>query len=76
MSVKISGVKNRSAAFHAGLRSDNLLLSINGNDINNVLDYEFYINVSDLNIELGIDTISTTSENDLYTVTFKKDIPN
>lgn len=43
MSVKISGVKKHSAAFRAGLRKDFLLLSINGNSINDVLDYDFHI---------------------------------
>ncbi len=41
--VKISEVLAGSSAAHAGVRSGDLLLQINGHDISDVLDYRFYL---------------------------------
>ena len=41
--VKIKSVDNRSRAERAGVLSDDILVKINGNDINDVLDYGFYL---------------------------------
>ncbi len=41
--VKISSVEKNSIAHKNGILADDLLISINGNDINDVLDYRFYI---------------------------------
>ena len=42
MSVKINSVAKRSAAFKKGIRDNDTLVSINGNEIVDVLDYRFY----------------------------------
>ncbi len=41
--VKIVGVEQRSYADKCGIKSGDVLLSINGNEINDVLDYRFYL---------------------------------
>lgn len=41
--VKISSVEPSSPAARAGLRAGDILISINGQDINDVLDYRFYL---------------------------------
>ncbi len=41
--VKISSVEPSSPAAKAGLRAGDILISINGQDINDVLDYRFYL---------------------------------
>ena len=41
--VKITLVERRSRAARAGLREGDILISINGNEINDVLDYRFYL---------------------------------
>ncbi len=41
--VKITSVEHRSRAARAGLRGGDVLVSINGNEINDVLDYRFYL---------------------------------
>ena len=43
MAVVVSEVQKRSLAFKAGIRAKMTLLSINDNEINDVLDYQFYI---------------------------------
>ncbi len=42
MSVEIKSVKKWSVAFLKGVRAGDKLLSINGNEINDFLDYDFY----------------------------------
>lgn len=44
MSVKISSVEKSSPAYKAGIKSGDILLSLNGEDIMDVLDYRFYQN--------------------------------
>ena len=41
--VKITSVERRSRAARAGLREGDTLISINENEINDVLDYRFYL---------------------------------
>ena len=41
--VKITSVEEGSLAYKSGLMPDDILLSINGNEINDVLDYRFYL---------------------------------
>lgn len=48
MSVMIGGVEKGSPAYKAGIKPGELLLSINGNVIVDVLDYRFYQNESRL----------------------------
>lgn len=43
MAVVVSDVQKRSLAFKAGIPAKATLLSINGNEINDVLDYQFYV---------------------------------
>lgn len=43
MAVVISQVQKRSLAFKAGITAKSTLVSINKNEINDVLDYQFYI---------------------------------
>ena len=42
MSVEITGVVKHSPAFRSGIRKGERLISINGHEINDVLDYMFY----------------------------------
>ncbi len=48
--VKITGVENKSPAMKAGILPNDTLISVNGNDINDVLDYRFYITEKKLDI--------------------------
>ena len=41
--VKITSVERRSRAARAGLKAGDVLISINDNEINDVLDYRFYL---------------------------------
>ena len=50
--VKILSVEPRSRAEKAGIMSGDILVSVNGNDINDVLDYRFHI--MDASLELLI----------------------
>lgn len=50
--VTIASVCKKSAAFKAGLKSGDLLVSVNGNEINDVLDYRFYTVDSHLSLAL------------------------
>ena len=44
MAVTVSGVDAKSIAAKKKINKDDVLISINGNEINDVLDYRFYIN--------------------------------
>ncbi len=48
--VKITSVERRSRAARAGLREGDMLVSINDNEINDVLDYRFYLAEERINI--------------------------
>ena len=63
--VTITQVLSRSRAKRAGIREGDILVSINGNEIRDVLDYRFYL--TEKNIELLL--IRGESE---YTVAIKK----
>lgn len=52
MSVKISGVERRSPAWRKGIRPGMSLLTVNGNEIQDVLDYRFYITEPQLKLEI------------------------
>lgn len=51
MSVKISSVENNSPAYKKHMRAGDELVSINGNEIDDVLDYRFHICERKLRIE-------------------------
>lgn len=51
MAVKIKKVKMFSLAYFKGVRSDDILLKINGNEICDFLDYKFYLQDDSLNLE-------------------------
>ncbi len=50
--VKIASVEKNSISDKHGILANDMLLSINGNDINDVLDYRFYIMDSNLSVVL------------------------
>ena len=52
MSVLIKSVAHRSYAYRAGIKDGEYLLSINGNDIVDVLDYRFYQFYSSLELKV------------------------
>ena len=52
MSVEIKSVKKWSVAFLKGIKAGDRLLSINSNEINDFLDYDFYINEEKLCLEI------------------------
>ena len=66
--VKIQSVEKGSYSDIAGIRPDDILLSINGNNINDVLDYRFYI--MDKKLEMvfkrGEDILNTVIKKDEY----------
>ena len=53
MSVTVSLVDKKSPAKHAGIRPGDVLLSINGNTIEDVLDYRFYMIEKKLTVEIN-----------------------
>lgn len=57
MSVKISSVTAKSPACKAGIKAEDYLVKINGNEINDVLDYQFYVSDKELDIELSDRTV-------------------
>jgi len=63
--VKITDVLPRSRAEKAGIRADDMLVSINGREINDVLDYRFHLANS-------VVVLSLSRENETYEVTIKK----
>ncbi len=63
--VKITSVEKRSKAEKAGILSSDILVSINGNEINDVLDYRFYLTEKDI-------SLSFTRGEKNYSVRIKK----
>ena len=55
MSVRIKGVKEGSLCWKKGVQAGDELYSINGNQIVDVLDYEFYLTESVLRLVLLLD---------------------
>lgn len=66
MSVKIQAVKDNSLCGKKGVAAGNILLSVNGHDINDVLDYRFYANAKRLHMVFA-DSDGTTKEIHLKT---------
>ncbi len=64
--VKITAVLPSSLAERAGIRAGDTLLKINGEEINDVLDYRFYLT------EIKID-VEVLSGDEVHTVTISKD---
>lgn len=52
MSVRIESVDARSVCEKHGIKADDVLISINGNEIMDVLDYQFYATESKLLLEI------------------------
>lgn len=63
--VKITGVEKASVAANAGVRSGDYLLKINGHDVNDVLDYRFYITENKI-------TLTLHREADIFDIDIKK----
>lgn len=63
--VKITGVESRSRADRHGIKSGDVLIAINGNEINDVLDYRFYL------AERTV-VLSLSREGEEYSVEIKK----
>ena len=57
--VFVTGVLPHSPAEKAGIRSGDAILTVNGNEINDVLDYQFYTSEVALSLEVkrGDDTL-------------------
>ena len=55
--VSISGVEHRSRADKAGIRAGDMLVSINGNYIADVLDYRFYLADEKLDVKVERDGV-------------------
>ena len=52
MAVKIASVKKHSPAARHFIKAGDKLLSINGNEIRDILDYQFYIDDDELTLEI------------------------
>ncbi len=52
MSVEIKNVKKWSVAFFKGIKAGDSLISVNGNEINDFLDYDFYLKEEKLCLEI------------------------
>ena len=52
MSVVIKGIESGSPAQRAGIQAGEILVSLNGHDIVDILDYRFYETNSHLEIKL------------------------
>ncbi|MBE6537440.1 MAG: DUF512 domain-containing protein [Ruminococcaceae bacterium] len=63
--VKITGVEKKSLAEKSGVLSGDVLVSINGNEISDVLDYRFYLSEKKITLKL-------TRADSEYTVSIKK----
>ena len=63
--VKICDVNKNSLSDKCGIQPNDLLISVNGNEINDVLDYRFYL--TEKRIELLL-----SRDGKQYTVTIKK----
>ena len=63
--VKICGIAPRSFSDKNGILPDDILISVNGNEINDVLDYQFYL--TEKNVELKL-----LRQDKEYTVSIKK----
>lgn len=50
--VRITRVERGSRGWRTGLEAGDMLISINGNEINDILDYRFYLNEKKIRIEI------------------------
>lgn len=64
MSVKIESVTPRSPAYKAGVKAGETLISINGSEINDALDYGFYTLDRVLELELDTRTVVVKKKDD------------
>ena len=66
--VKICGIEQGSIAQKAGIMPQDILVSVNGNDINDVLDYRFYITEKKLDVAVlrGESTLNFTIKKPQY----------
>lgn len=66
--VTVTHVNGGSAAEAAGIREGDILLSVDGHDINDVLDYRFYITEQKITLKIhrGPELLSVTIEKDEY----------
>lgn len=64
MAVKIHGIEEFSPAARAGISAGDTLLRINGNEINDVLDYRFYM----VDTCLRVETCSPSGEKKKYLI--------
>ena len=63
--VKITGVEKNSRAAKRGICAGDILMRINGNEINDVLDYRFYLTECAVSLTL-------LRDGEEYTVDIKK----
>ena len=56
--VKIERVADCSLAESVGIKSGDILISINGHEINDVLDYRFYLADTSVSVKIKNDTES------------------
>ena len=61
--VKITNVDENSLAHQAGILPSDYLISINGNDINDILDYNFYLAEKKLDCVCRFDVAEVYAEN-------------
>ena len=66
--VEIKGVERHSLAYKSGIRAGDMLLSVNGNEICDVLDYRFYITEKKLDVAVcrGGEQLTFTIKKDSY----------
>lgn len=64
MPVKIESVTPRSPAAKAGIKAGEILVAINGNKINDALDYGFYTYDNTLSLELDTRTVTVKKKDD------------
>lgn len=55
--VRITQVLPHSPAYAAGIHTNDLLISVNGHEIRDVLDYRFYLTDTDIRLELVRDRV-------------------
>lgn len=52
MAVEVTGIVKHSPAHHARIKTDDILVSVNGHEINDVLDYMYYSAENSVELEL------------------------